>query len=151
MRIAVECLRWEILKDFLAKYWNLNDVVYFLKFWFNCDSPKLWIGTFIFSNRSEKLTETDINSYMEQQITETEFENPTLTSEDVGIKDEKYVSVGSLGYLKREIIYYDLDISRIYERKDISQIVSMLKELREKAILLDKKLSSTLNKSADDV
>lgn len=122
---------------------NLNDVIYFLKFWFNCDNPKLWIGTFIFSNRSEVLTESlDLNSYMEEQIIEKEFENPTLNPKDIGIKDEKYISVGSLGWNKRELIYYEIDISKISERKDIPKIVSMFNELRTKVILLGEKLSA---------
>lgn len=120
---------------------SLNEVIYFLKFWFNSDTPELWIGMFIFSDRYEKFTpDFSINGYMEEQIVDSEFRAPTLSPQDIGIKDEKYVSVGSSGWSKRELIYYDLEINQISEREDITKIVSMFKELRNKAILLDKKL-----------
>lgn len=131
---------------------TLNDVVYFLKLWFNSDTPRLWIGTFIFSNRNENLTQSiDINSYMEAQIKESEFKTPTLAPQDIGIINERYVSVGSSNWSKRELIFYDIEINQISERKDILKIVSMFQELRNKAILLDKKLPTSDYPSQDDL
>lgn len=127
---------------------KLSDVVYFLKFWFNYDSPKLWIGTFIYSDRSEKSSQSrEINYYMTEQINESEFGSPTINPHDIGIKDEKYFSVGNSIWKKREIIYYDLEIDQISEKKDIIKLVTMFEELRKKVNLLDDKLS-TLDQSS---
>ena len=134
-------------KDLKSK---LPDVVYFLKLWINYDNPKLWIGTFIFSDRSSNSSQSkEINYYMTEQIKESEFGKPTLNPHEIGIIHEKYFSVGSSSWLNREIIYYDVDIRQISEKKDIIKLVSMFKELRKKINLLDDKLS-TLDQSSNN-
>jgi hypothetical protein len=48
---------------------------------------------------------------MTEQINKSEFGSHTINPHDIGIKDEKYFSVGNSIWSKREIIYYDVEKS----------------------------------------